>query len=835
VPDNAISGNYFVKVTGDYPRGDNIVTVYAAEMIEVRKGVVEIKILPRAGTISPGKKLMVDVQFKNLELVDANVDVVVRLIGPDNEVIATFTPDNFWVRAGETATKTFELDVPEDAPEGSYFIDVAGSYSGENLQASTSSYESVLVKRPAEELRILGIPLWLLIAVAIGLVTAGISGTYARKYMHKRGMKKKRFEVTLFADELPQAGPNTIKFGSLAELKRDAFLKLDDVKMHMITAGATGGGKTISSMVIAEEALLQGKNVIVFDPTAQWTGFLRKCTAEKMLSHYPKFGLKDSDARSFPGVVKMITDPRQKIDMKELLGEETRGKITIFVIERLKPGELDIFVTNTIQSIFASRPLEYPELKTLLIYDECHRLLPKFGGSGAGEIQLERAVREFRKWGMGVMLVSQTIADFAETIKTNTRTQILFWTREESELARISAKYGDEHVRSVSKAPIGFGMVVNPDYNKGRPYYVNFRPILHSPFRLTPEELDKYYQVDDRVENVKFKLKKLEEKGIDVFDLRIELGLAQRKLEEASFDMVNAYLDSLEPRVEDMCARHKLKEIKRVIELVPEDEIKKAQMSAIRERERMLAMAKKTPEIVEAYREMLGPKKEVTHGEVVKPLKEGEKTAKEGEKAEEKPAEGETLHPDAQKALDAAKKAEEKAKKEAEKKPAKAKKAPAKAAGKKGKTKTDGGILTQAKATPAPSESLQKAGKSGKTVTNGGIPKHVETSPAPKKSLAESIKRSLSDMGYTYHDDTPSNAKKAPAKAAEKKGKTKTDGGILTQVETNHTSGKSLAESIKRSLSDMGYTYGDDIPSAAARKKANNPKKSVMGGKHGKR
>ncbi|MEM2673011.1 MAG: hypothetical protein QXF20_05420, partial [Candidatus Hadarchaeales archaeon] len=239
-----------------------------------------------------------------------------------------------------------------------------------------------------------------------------------------------------------------------------------------------------------------------------------------------------------------------------------------------------------------------------------------------GVIQLERAVREFRKWGIGVMLVSQTIADFSETIQTNCRTQIQFWTREEGELQRIAMKYGEEHVRSVSRAPIGFGMVVNPDYNRGRPYYVNFRPILHSPFRLSPEELDKYYAADDRIENIKFKLKKLEEKGVDVFDLRIELGLAQRKLEEASFDMVNAYLDSLEPRVDELCAKHKLKGIKRVIELVPEEEIKRAQLAALRERERQLAMMKRPPEIIEAYKEILGPKKEVKHGEAEKPLKE---------------------------------------------------------------------------------------------------------------------------------------------------------------------------------------------------------------------
>jgi hypothetical protein len=373
-----------------------------------------------------------------------------------------------------------------------------------------------------------------------------------------------------------------------------------------------------------------------------------------MLSFYPKFGLKESDARGFPGVVKLITNPRQKIDMKELLGEATRGKITVFVIERLKPGDADVFVTNVIQSIFESQPMEYPELKTLIIFDEVHRLLPRFGGTGAGVIQLERACREFRKWGIGMLLISQIMGDFEEEIRTNIRTQVQFWTREGTELERITRTYGEEHMRSVSKAPVGFGMVVNPDYNRGRPYYVNFRPILHAVRRLSPEELDRYYRADDRVEEIKYKLKRLEEKGVDVFDLRIELGLATRKLEEAAFDMVGAYLDSLEPRVEDVCARHGLKGIKREVELRPEKEIKAAQMAAIKEREARLAKIKRPPEIVEAYRELLKPKKEVVHAEEVeKPLREEE----------------EMIHPEARKELERRRKEEERERREAREAP----------------------------------------------------------------------------------------------------------------------------------------------------------------------
>jgi len=35
-------------------------------------------------------------------------------------------------------------------------------------------------------------------------------------------------------------------------------------------------------------------------------------------------------------------------------------------------------------------------LRLIIIFDEVHRLLPKFGGTGEGFIQIERGAREFR-------------------------------------------------------------------------------------------------------------------------------------------------------------------------------------------------------------------------------------------------------------------------------------------------------------------------------------------------------------------------------------------------------------------------------------------------------
>ena len=42
--------------------------------------------------------------------------------------------------------------------------------------------------------------------------------------------------------------------------------------------------------------------------------------------------------------------------------------------------------------------------------------------------------------------------------------------------------------------PTGVGMIESSDYNRGTPYFVEFRPILHSPFKIIDKELNKHLE-----------------------------------------------------------------------------------------------------------------------------------------------------------------------------------------------------------------------------------------------------------------------------------------------------------------------------------------------------
>jgi hypothetical protein len=304
---------------------------------------------------------------------------------------------------------------------------------------------------------------------------------------------------------------------------------------------------------------------------------LRKCTDKTMLALYPFFGMKPSDAKAFNGNIRMITNPREIIDIKKFVKP---GEIQIFACHKLEPKEMDMFVANSIREIFRANFGESRTLKVLFVYDEVHRLLPKFGGSGEGFLQIERGCREFRKWGLGMLLISQVLSDFVGTIKANINTEIQMRTRDEGDLERIRVKYGEDVLQSLVKATVGSGMVENPHYNVGKPYFVAFKPLLHSVQRLSDEEIEKYNEYNEKIDQMQFELDQLEKDGIDVFDLKLELKLATDKVKTGNFNMVQIYLDGLLPRIQKHWTKIGKTPQKLEKKLVSENELQEAVLKA---------------------------------------------------------------------------------------------------------------------------------------------------------------------------------------------------------------------------------------------------------------
>jgi len=468
--------------------------------------------------------------------------------------------------------KTFA--VPENASKGDYILTTVLSYDNTEV---TNELPLALKIAFLHIMVFNFIPMWLLLVI-VGTIFAGALGyIFVKRFIDKR--KKYRMELDL--KTLPKKTPGFFYLGKVAEKNHDVFFDPLKLKTHSIVAGATGGGKSITAQVIIEEALMNKVAVIVFDPTAQWSGMLRKCTDKKMLAYYPRFGLKEADAKAFKGNVREVKDAREYIDIKKHMNP---GEIQIFSLNKLQPKDMDVFVSNVIRGIFESDPQEAQDLKLILVFDEVHRLLSKFGGSGEGFLQIERACREFRKWGMGVMLVSQVLADFVGEIKANISTELQMRTRDEGDLNRIKTKYGEDFLQSLVKASVGVGMFVNPAYNHGKPFFINFRPILHNTRRLSDEELDKYNKYNDVLDDLEYQIEQLEQLKVDAFDFKMELKLMKDKLMSGNFSVVEIYLEGLKPRITKEWQKLGRTPQKRQLKLVSQEEIQKSVAEAQKSR-----------------------------------------------------------------------------------------------------------------------------------------------------------------------------------------------------------------------------------------------------------
>ena len=530
--------NGTLEITGDLNASIPIhIELLSKEKLPVEALVINLDTNKKS--VTPGEKIKIQTDLHNM-LSDQGYPVKLFYTIQDisgNNTIWTYDT-NLYITTAFTIHKT--VDIPIDAPQGDYVVRVTANYLG------LSSGASILfeVQLPWYKYRLFGVlPIWLLLVILGGLAIA----YYLFLLWKKKQEEKKKYHLKVDYKELPGPGPRNMFVGKIAETDHRTYFNAEKFKTHTIVAGSKGGGKSFSAQGIIEELLLKNVAVIVFDPTAQWTGMLRKCTNKGILGLYPGFGMKLTEARAFNGNIRQINNPRELVEIRKYMKP---GEIQVFAVHKLDPKDIDIFVANTIREVFHENFDESEPLRLMLVYDEVHRLLPKFGGSGEGFLQIERACREFRKWGIGVMLISQVLADFVGQIKANINTEVQMRTRDEGDLERIRIKYGEEVLRSLVKASVGTGMVENPAYNMGKPYFVTFRPILHSVQRLTDEEIEKYNKYNEMIDQLQYELEQLEEQKIDVFDLKLELKLALDKVKSGNFNMVDIYLEGLKPRIE---------------------------------------------------------------------------------------------------------------------------------------------------------------------------------------------------------------------------------------------------------------------------------------------
>ena len=487
--------------------------------------------------VAPEEDLKYTVEIRNVGF-GANLTVgmvyIVRnalteeIIKQENESL------NFTLSTGESYTfnKVMELK-GTDIPLGQYYLEAIASFEHRFVRdIETFEVSEVFWASPLGQFIS-----WFII---VGAIVA--MAFYERRRYNRWKTKKSRYLFPVNYSKIPQESEDAFWVGKIAETEKKAWFNPNDLSTHLLIAGSTGAGKSVSASVFVEEALDKKIPVIVFDPTAQWTGFVKQCEDENLLKFYRQFGMDVRYTKPYKGMILEITDPHIIVDFKKYMNP---GEITVFTMNKLGPGEYDVAVKNIINAIFKTGWEESTKLRMIMVFDEVHRLLEKYGGIG-GYISLEQACREFRKWGIGIIMCSQVLADFKEAIAGNVLTDVQMNTKSLVDIRKVETKYGPEYATRISRQGVGVGMLQNPKYNEGKPYFVQFRPTWHNPHKITDEELEFYKEFAQRLEVIERKIEGLRAAKKDTTDIEIELKLAKDKLKQGRFRMAKIYINSLE-------------------------------------------------------------------------------------------------------------------------------------------------------------------------------------------------------------------------------------------------------------------------------------------------
>ena len=86
----------------------------------------------------------------------------------------------------------------------------------------------------------------------------------------------------------------------------------------------------------------------------------------------------------------------------------------------------------------------------------------------------------------------------------NILTEIQLNTKNLEDIKKVKEKYGEDYSKRITRQGIGVGLLQNPKHNDGKPWFIQFRPTLHSPHKITEEESHVQYK-HDGIHNFGFK------------------------------------------------------------------------------------------------------------------------------------------------------------------------------------------------------------------------------------------------------------------------------------------------------------------------------------------
>ncbi|MCK5177115.1 MAG: DUF87 domain-containing protein, partial [Candidatus Aenigmarchaeota archaeon] len=219
-----------------------------------------------------GDRIKAEITLKNIGYLKEINATVEYILYSNNYTQIYSTADN--ISFQDTISYIKEINTSAITEQGEYILRIEVHYNGKK----TDKIQSVTLTKPFWTKSRLNMSL-----IFILLLAAICGGYYAVGWYKREKSKKARYIFPLDFKKLPKLTKDALLIGRIAETNINAYFDKNDITTHILTAGATGAGKSVAASILVEEALKKNVAVVVFDPTAQWSGFVRPCKDNNLL------------------------------------------------------------------------------------------------------------------------------------------------------------------------------------------------------------------------------------------------------------------------------------------------------------------------------------------------------------------------------------------------------------------------------------------------------------------------------------------------------------------------------------------------------------------------
>lgn len=262
--------------------------------------------------------------------------------------------------------------------------------------------------------------------------------------------------------------------------------------VHGLVSGTTGSGKSFFARVFVEEASKHAElSILVLDPRNQFVGLLVPEDRQDILRRYDDFGMDPKQARGFP-FDYFAPSIGGASPLPKNLSSLAAGR-SIVSFKSMDDRERCGLAAQILEAVFKAKEIEESDRpKLLVVIDEAQLMTRKRvaenakGVAAQTEIALDRIAREGRKYGIVLLLLSQTIRDFSyelAALRQMSATKV-FLSNSDRELEYAADVIGDG--RALVQLPPGVAIIHNASWGVQR---IRVRPPYSKVCELRDEQI----------------------------------------------------------------------------------------------------------------------------------------------------------------------------------------------------------------------------------------------------------------------------------------------------------------------------------------------------------